>query len=220
MNCIHPSKGFVLFDNVVLHVLILFVLLSALFIFFIVKLTSEGFNHEFTNIVDQIVNPGELKEIIKKKNDITIEQLGKYLKLKNILDPKVIIQLTALREYLKNLKPEQLESFKSGFTKLSNNYASTEDPLRKETNYGVKTQIIIVIFFLVLISIIINVLSRKFGNCGVLKHLGLELFIVFAFIGAIEFWFFTNVAKKYVPVHVDVMVKTFKERMTEIINGK
>ena len=220
MNCIRPSKGFVLFDNVVLHVLILFVLLSALFVFFIAKLTSEGFNHEFTNIVDSLIAPDDIKEIIKNKNDITIDQLGKYLKLNNISDPKVKIQLTVLQEYLKNLNPDDVKNTKSFFEKFANNYLSTEDPLRKQTNDDVKTQIIIVVVFLIIIAFIVNVMSRKFGNCGVLKHLGIELLIVFAFIGGIEYWFFTNVAKQYVPVHADVMVKTFKERMVEIINGK
>jgi thiosulfate reductase cytochrome b subunit len=62
-HCVHPSKGFVLFDNVVLHVLILFVLLSALFVFYIQKLTSEGFNTEFSNIVDEIVSPDMINKI-------------------------------------------------------------------------------------------------------------------------------------------------------------
>jgi len=298
-HCVHPSKGFVLFDNVVLHVLILFVLLSALFVFYIQKLTSEGFNTEFSNIVDEIVSPDMINKILEKRSTLTNDSLAELLKintpssetnslftktlqylktstpaqintltddsfatalgitnpsvksklelgltlkyikslkedqLTNILtedslasnigikksNSKVQSQLTSLVEYLKNLKPEDLKNAKSMFTKMSDNYKSNEDPLRKETNEGVKTQMIIVVVFLVIIAFIINILSRKFGNCGVLKHLGIELLIVFLFIGGIEYWFFTNVAKKYVPVHVDILVKTFKERMVQIING-
>jgi hypothetical protein len=215
-HCVHPSKGFVLFDNVVLHVLILFVLLSALFIFYIQKLTSEGFNTEFNHVVDEIIEPGKIKEILEKRETLTNDSLAKLLKIKKV-NSNVQSQLTSMVDYLKKLTPDDIKGIKSGFKKVSDNYKSNEDPLRKENNEGVKTQIIIVIVFLIIIAFIVNVMSRKFGNCGILKHLGIELLIVFLFIGGIEFWFFTNVAKKYVPVHLDVMVKTFKEKMVQII---
>jgi len=55
--------------------------------------------------------------------------------------------------------------------------------------------------------------------CQVLTKLTIELVIIFAFVGYIEYWFFTNVAFKYIPVKPDLLTKTFKKFMVTQING-
>ena len=58
-----PDK-FILFDNVVLHVLILFTIVSGLFAFIITKLTIKHINGEFIHMIDEFVNPENIKELI------------------------------------------------------------------------------------------------------------------------------------------------------------
>ena len=58
----------------------------------------------------------------------------------------------------------------------------------------------------------------KMGNsCGVLKHLSIELLIIFTCVGAIELWFFKNIASKYIPVKPDVIILTVKEKILSLI---
>ena len=62
-SCQKSPKSFTLVNNVFLHVLILFTILSALFILYISKLTTDGINKEFINIVNNAFSPTELSKI-------------------------------------------------------------------------------------------------------------------------------------------------------------
>jgi len=213
-SCKKAFSGFVLFDNVVLHVLILFSLLSCLFLFYISKLTSKSINDTLAQNIDSAIDPKEIKKILNEETNNTeyIDQLvgsvsGTPDWLISLLNPNIVKFLTKIRQPISDM-----------FKVLSDNFSSNEDPLRKQTNKGIVIQICLVIGFLLLITIIINVMSVKSGTCGVLKHLGIELLIVFILIGIIEVWFFMNVASKYVPVTPDIIVKAFKEHMNSIIH--
>ena len=67
---------------------------------------------------------------------------------------------------------------------------------------------------MIFIAIVINIL--KWSPC-VLKKLGIELLVTFLFVGFIEFWFFTNIAKQYIPVYPDIIVKSFQEQINSIL---
>ena len=208
--CRKVSENFLLGDNVVLHILILFALLSALFVFYISKLTEKGFNDEFKTIINEMLNPNDIREILEAKSDLTKlkEKLKKYFSSDKVY---------TLAKYISELKETEFDNVSSFFNKVNLNYKKDQDRLRKENNSRLHQQMILIIGFFIVLAIVINFLSVKFGNCGVLKHLGIELLIVFLFVGGIEYWFFTNVASKYIPVNPDVLTTSFKEHINELI---
>ena len=166
-SCQKSPKSFTLVNNVFLHVLILFSILSALFILYISKLTTDEFNKEFINIVNRLFSPSELEKI--DKNGL----LKKELK-----DVDSVILSTYIEEYSKY-----------------------PDQLREDINLKIKEEIFIVIGALILCCILINVIPGKFFKyCNGLSTLIVELLVAFSMVGFIEFWFFTNVASKFVPV--------------------
>jgi len=217
--CSKTPENFILFDNVILHVLILFIIVSALFVFLIAKITEHHINNEFLNIIDNLVDSNKLKEIILNKSSPNLKNI--IAKQLNIIanDPAQLKFLETITKYISNMNDNDTEDLKKFLTNIINDYKTNDHKLRSETNKRVHHELIIIIGFLILIAIIINVIPLKMGNhCGVLKHLGIELLIIFTFVGIIEFWFFTNVASKYVPVKPTILIMSFKEKMNKLIN--
>ena len=217
MKCDIPNTV-VLIDNVVLHILILFILISALFLFFISKLTTDHINHEFEELIDQNINPMTFNKILKSKDTITVEQLGTLLNL-DPNDPKQRIQIEILLNYIRSINQQDLKTNTDIFKILSEQYAKTPDFLRDSINDKIIEEIIIVIVLLLLFSIIINVLIKLLGKCSILGSLGKELFVVFILVGTIEFWFFNNVGKKFIPVYPDALLNAFKNSINKVLNS-
>ena len=228
-SCRKPSHSFVLFDNVVLHVLILFVILTILFIFVISKLSYNEFNTEFNKQLDDILNPDIVKKIIddfKGKEltptitadgisyDLAVTKLAEDLGL-NLNDPGVKQGLIDLLVYINNPALFNPDTTGDLFRKLSSNYSSNSHKLRESTDNSIYMQIAMIIGFMIFLAFIINFLSVKFGNCGILKHLGVELLAVFTLIALVEVWFFMNVGMKYIPVHVDVFIRTIQDQIKD-----
>ena len=177
-SCKKTSSKFLLLDNVVLHVLILFSLLSILFMFYISKITTNEINNQFNDIVNGI----DLSDLKDKHPEIY----------------------------------KILESFNpSYFDKIINNFKNNPDPLRESINDNIFNTIYIIIGFLLFIAVLLNILPFSLTNfcLSSFKHLGYELITIFAFVGLIEYWFFTNIASKYIPVKPDVLIESIKERM-------
>jgi hypothetical protein len=214
-SCSESSSKFLLFNNVVLHILILFAILYGIFMLVITKLTIKEFGHQFDTIVDKSVPPGIFNDLIKRKDTITVEELGNLVKI-DPNDPIKRVQLEALLEYIKRTNPEKTNKF---FRELSKHYSKTPNPLRESINSTINQEMLMGIGFMILIAIFINLLLIKLGNCNMLKVLGIELLVIFSFVGAIEFWFFTNVAKKFVPVTPDVLIKSFKKSANSVIQS-
>ena len=216
-ECSVATEHFILFTNVIFHVLILFCMVSALFVYYISDLTAKAFDGEFIHIVDQSLNPEILKSIIDQRATIDADTLAAILKI-NTTDPKNKILLDKSVSYLNNLQAPDLTGLGNFFKKLANDYTTHPDPLKKKINEDVNLQIGIVIGGLLLLSILCYALSVYFGNCGFIKHLGIELLVLFTCIGAIEFWFFTNIAKKYIPSNPSVLTNQFKKQMNVLLS--
>ena len=183
-SCQKSPKGFTIVNNVFLHVLILFSILSALFILYISKLTTDEFNKEFIKIVNRAFNPTELKKI--DKNDL-------------------------LKNNLKYIEPLILNTYIEQYSKYP-------DDLREEINLKVKEEIFIVIGALILCCILINVIPGKFFKyCNGLSTLLLELLVAFSMVGFIEFWFFTNVASKFVPVKPSFLEDYMRKKLADYL---
>ena len=206
MLCSKTPDSFILFNNVILHVLILFMIISCLFIFIITKLTNDHINELFIHMIDTFVNPDKLKEIFLNKNTNLLKpQLIQILKI-DTADPAQVIILDKIIVFINDSKKPDINHF---LTTLINDYSSNKHPLRTQINDSVYIEIYIIIAFFIIFAVLVNTLNM--GNyCGVLKKLSIELLIIFSFVGIIEYWFFNNVASKYVPVKPDVIISTFK----------
>jgi len=214
-NTIHPT--FLLGNNILLHCLILFIILSILFKIIIVPLTVKHVNDEFLNIINKLVNPDIIKNILANKNSQSIltSQLKELLNI-NMNDPSQVLLLNELTKYIMNTPTEKIQST---FQLLANNYANYESELRVKTNSDLFKKLKIIIFLLIVIALIVNIFPKIFGNKNTqIKHLGLELLAIFAGVGLIEYWFFMNIGKKYIPVLPSVITDTFKTKMVSLIN--
>ena len=214
-SCVNTPHSFILFDNVVLHILILFSILAALFYFLIAKMTFDHINGEFIHIIDKIIDPDTIKEIIK--NRVNADELKnlliKYLKL-NKSNPLQAILLKDLTEFVNTTTDMDVDNLKKMLDKYINDYNVNAHSLRAETNKRIQEEIFMGIGFFVILAIVIYIMSRYSAKyCGFMKHLSIELLVIFAFIGGIEYWFFTNIASKYVPVKPTVIMETFKQTM-------
>ena len=106
---------------------------------------------------------------------------------------------------------------RSDLTRLEKIYAS---PLSysQEKNKLIKISAAF-IGVLLLCTILSIVFTMKFecGKDSDIWHIVIENIIVFIFIGIVEYWFFTNVAMKFIPTSpslmVDTMINTVKEEL-------
>ena len=76
--------------------------------------------------------------------------------------------------------------------------------------------LIIGIVIIILLSLILIIIYVYYYNKDAdinIKKILLENIIVFSFIGAIEFLFFTKIASKYIPVTPDMLTDTILERV-------
>lgn len=185
-----PSHNYILFNNVFLHILILFSLLTTLYLFYIRKLTVDGFNGEFIHIIEEMFK--ELKKdtttspLLKEKFNDTVQQfLGDNITLED-------------------------------FAKL---VKDSPDKLLEANNRRLTEELFFVIGALILAVIIINVLPpTMFSSSNGLKLLLIELLIVFSMVAFIEYWFFTNVATKFIPVKPSFLNTYLKEKLTKMLN--
>jgi hypothetical protein len=183
-SCVKPSEYFILFDDAILHICILFILLLGLLKFIIVPVTEQHINDQFTGVI----NNADVKISPESKASINL----------------------FLYNYTKTT-PENASQF---LDKISQDYLKApEDPLISATNNAVYEGLAIVVFFMVLISVIINFLFYKTEYCNIIKKLGIKLLILFSCVGAIEYWFFKNVATKFIPVNPDILLSAFKTKI-------
>jgi hypothetical protein len=214
-SCKAPTKNFVLFDNVLLHVLILFVILSCMFVFIIEKKTSESINDEFLKIMNKSIDYNAIKQLSSNVNNkyFVRQILREYF---HTTDPT---QVELVENLADKLNSDVKRNAKETLNNLITDYNKNPDPLRNKTQSTVYQQIGMVIVFLVIVVCIINVLPRISGNnCGVLGSLFFQLLVVFACVGIIEYWFFTNVATKYIPTDTTDLINTFKTTALDLIS--
>ena len=219
-SCVNTPHSFILFDNVVLHILILFSILAALFYFLISKMTFDHINGEFIHIIDKIVDPNAIKEILtnRKNTDKLKTLLIKYLKLDKS-NPLQLVLLKDLTEFVNTTTDNDVNVLKKTLDKYINDYNVNAHSLRAETNKRIQEEIFMIIGFFVILAIVIYIVSRYSAKyCSFMKHLSIELLVIFACVCGIEYWFFTNVASKYVPVKPTVIMETFKQTMLNKLN--
>jgi hypothetical protein len=216
-NCEEISPKFLLFNNILLHCLILFIILAALFKYIIAPLATRSINGEFIEIINILLKPEVIQKIINNKNSRPVlqAQLQKLLNI-NMANPTQVAILNKVMDYIINTNPDQIKDL---FQNLANNYAAHETDLRVKQNEGMYKKLFTIIILMIIIAIVINIFPKLFGNkCTGIKHLGIELVAIFLCVGIIEFWFFMNIGKKFVPVMPSVITQTFKDKMMDLVN--
>lgn len=159
--------------NVGVHVVILFLFLSAFFIYYISGLEYNAFNNE-------------IDENIKV-------HLGDAL---NKLNP-------VIKDKLKAVGSSDAISY------LENSYNS-EDPVASMNNKWL-FRIVVIINILLFLSVALPTLVLNY-ICDAkipIKNILIENGIIFAFIGAVEYIFFTYIASKFIPVQPSVIIRSF-----------
>ena len=85
MGCSSLPDAFLLFDNVLFHIFILFILLSILFLFVISKVTSSAVNNAFNGYVDSVIDSDSISkklppdfESIKENISEMFENTGSF----------------------------------------------------------------------------------------------------------------------------------------------
>jgi len=266
--CKKTPKKFELLNNISLHVLILFIILSCLFLFYISKVEADALNKDVINYInnfdvssldipknfitqnivdfiksppvpdyennfidgigpkcsptdsipcnsdrsDPLHRPGPFGSVNALIGLIKPEIKKKIQTLNDRDDPSMLNLFDKLKIEKSVLKPEY-------FDDLIAQFSASKDRLTEEINSKVKEEIFIVIFFLILFVIFINLVPNNFFHyCNeTLLQILAELIIVFLLIGIIEFWFFNNVASKFIPIKESLIVQNFKDKILSII---
>jgi hypothetical protein len=142
--------------NVLLHMLILFMFLSVLFIYYISGVITSALNNELSHAVKDAM--ATVKDKLKSSmQGLPVSGLEKAY---SIPDPVVTINNSWL------------------FTML----------------------MVLSVLFAVIVIMFIGFIKIYDGDKIHLKRILLENLVIFALIGVIELWFFTNVASKFVPI--------------------
>lgn len=155
--------------NVLIHVIILFTFLSALFFIYISKVEGAAFRNELGDIIENGIDK------LAANNP---ELIGNFQGLEPIIDKLIPIYN----------KPSQ--------------YVMQHNITVKFTAVFV----ILILFAVILTIVLVESLDCK-RNVGI-SRLVVENVIIFAFIGIVEFVFFTKVAIKYVPTPPSLLSKT------------
>ncbi len=210
--------------NILLHVCILFSFLTVFFIFYISDLTREHIDSVLSDFIKEDT-PKILKTIDKWDKQFSAFTGTKNLsKFADTLSKEEIIKG-------RNLTSEEMDQLGKkyllapGKGNLDWNELGREAKRMVANNQGVDpgvqkhdrkvrwTAIIItIVLFLLLIGVILYFKFYRKYDIN-LKNILIENVIVFSFVGMIEFFFFTRIAAKYVPVNPGFVGYTVTERL-------
>ena len=84
------------------------------------------------------------------------------------------------------------------------------DPRTAINNLWIKrTTLFIIISLIVLVVSVFAVLYYSAGQCSPIKELLVQNLIIFAFVGGVEYYFFTKIVSNYIPAPPSTLIKTF-----------
>jgi len=99
--------------------------------------------------------------------------------------------------------------------KLKNRY-SMPDAYVEEHNRWIKNSAIeLIVYSIILLVVVLSIIYYK--TPGVIINMLVENIIIFIFIGIVEYFFFMNVALKYVPASPSLLVRTLLTKFKESI---
>lgn len=174
--------------NMGLHVFILFTFLTIFFFAYISKISKKTIQ-------------GALDDVIDK-------QIGNFMTQVDNWDNK-------LNPDMQHIKWKEVDKLAQ---KIIDN-AKGDLPEIKENNKRLLINSMVMIGSLLLLLIGMYVYFRFFKGYDVhVRQIFMENLVIFAFIGLIEFEFFTHIASKYIPVTPDFVTTTILERIKERVS--
>ena len=207
--------------NSFLHVTILFAFLSILFYYLIAPLAVNGFKSELSHIINDTIDDAIPTPIdLRKKKSITDNSSA----ITTLLTTQTTTmdyntQELPFRSMLNTLAVDQIKILFSSpsMSLIINNYIdeySTPNTLislhnSDILNYGYYISLIL---FIITFTLIIFI-KYSCNSCINLTKLLLENILTFAFIGFIEFWFFTNYAAKFIPAVPSLLINSAFENI-------
>lgn len=228
--------------NIMLHITILFTILSMLFIYFISSKSSNIINTEIKHLIDnQFAKIPNTKSYISTK----INNLyAKYKELVELYNSNTLVQselnivknkMTDINLQINNLyfvnnisSNESVSQFDfNSITQFFNSFSfdyyldlfSENHQTNKLSNNLLFDQIkivnvLIIVFFILFTGTIYGIGAITLSDIG---YLFLENIITFIFVGLIEILFFLNVALKFVPTPPSLIVTSFINSLNELL---
>jgi hypothetical protein len=213
--------------NIILHITILFTILTALYILYISKVISNFLNNELAGIVKT-----EFKNnlYVSKNVPITPSLSIQFFKesivnnTNNYIDEQ-LKQTINNDEAIKQLQMKKMELANSN--NVSNKIDEVETEInikivdiiknfdyeyyvsiykkesmfRKLFNETLFTNIILINIIIIVFSLFFTIYTYSTGNLSgkEIFHIVMENLVTFIFVGMIELWFFLNVASQFIP---------------------
>ena len=204
-DCIEPSSFVPLAINISVHVLILFTIISMLFMFYISKIASDTLNHEIKSNIHS-----SMDKLSSNMPKIQLDDLKTYA---NISED----QLEEIKQYT-NIANEQYISPQVSVIETLKQKYSKKDPLVEMHNKWLFRSIIMSnIGLCVIVVLAIILLMFNCGQCIPIKDILIENGMTFFFVGIIEFLFFTHIALKFIPSPPSVLVNAFFDNLKKNI---
>lgn len=138
---------------------------------------------------------------------------------KSTINGQLTDSINKLADNITNDK--QFQSYLYGGTqeqiadKLRNMYAYPDETVTENNSWLMKVTIIANIAVFIIVVSIILLLIFNCKECIPIGHILAENAGTFTLVGIIEVLFFLNVAMQYIPIHPDIVSKTF---LSELLN--
>jgi hypothetical protein len=224
--------------NILLHVTILFLILSLFFRFYICGITTNMINKEINHIISASIKSSgskidQIKSKINSYKQVKDNLLEMYKITTNEQQKKEISnKISDVKNIMNNLKilvPKFTElsnknminqdTINSITNKIKNNFSydyyvnifSKQDPTRKQLNDYVFFYTNIINAVLILTIILFGFYLRKTNSMGMdeMKLIFFENILTFVCVGVVEYLFFTKIALKFIPAPPSTMYRSF-----------
>ena len=202
--------------NILIHVAILFTILSVFFSKVISNLAANAINKELEHIIKDSFKPAKLykEKLLKKFNELkdTVSDNDSQLKNIKFLLAKVNggNNLPSFPiELVKNMGGETFDYYLKLF--------SNEDRTRLRVNNQLFDKIKIANILIVGFTIIISTLFiyNNIVSFDDFKHILVDNVVTFTFVGIVEVLFFLNIALKFIPAPPSLIFTSFIESMKD-----
>jgi hypothetical protein len=196
--------------NIFLHITILFIFLYVLYVYIINKISSDAFKSEIGNIIDNSIKPNiPLIDLQKYKNDYNYKisllnnlnnKFGLSIDANVLLDEKNI-DISAISKIIDSISSHTLDRY---IQEYSNPHYVTSLNNTSILDNG----FYVIIIFTAISILMIATVKISCGSCINITKLIIENVLTFAFVGAIEYWFFMTYASKFVPAPPSLLMRT------------
>lgn len=202
--------------NILIHVAILFTILSVFFSKVISNLASNAINKELEHIIKDSFKPAKLykDKLLKKFNELKDNVSDNDTQLNNI--KFLLTKVTGENnlpsfpiDLVKNTGDKSLDYY----LKLFSNEDRTRLRVNNELFDKIKISNIIIVGFVIIVSTLFiynNIISFE-----EFKHILLDNVVTFTFVGIVEVLFFLNIALKFIPAPPSLIFTSFIESMKD-----